>query len=70
MVAVPVVSPVTDPVVLTVATPGAVLLHAPPPTDSNKLVDVPVHNVADDGDMAAGVALTTMVVVTIQLPKE
>ena len=60
-------TPVTMPVVpLTVAIPVAPLLHKPPAVASDRDVVKPTHTEVPP-DIAAGIALTVIVVVTKQL---
>ena len=71
MVAVPAVTPITDPVLPTVAIVVAVLLHAPPVAASDKPVVEPTHTVAvpvmvpADGN---GLTVTTSVAIAAPQP--
>jgi hypothetical protein len=70
MVAVPAVTPVTVPVLPTVATPVAVLLHAPPVAASVKPVVEPAHTIAVPVMLPAdGNGLTVTVVVAAAVPQ-
>jgi hypothetical protein len=70
MVAVPAVMPVTVPVLPTVATPVAVLLHVPPVAASLKPVAEPTHTDAVPVMLPAdGNGLTVTVVVAADVPQ-
>ena len=71
MVAVPAVTPVTVPVLPTVATAVAVLLHAPPVAASVKPVVEPAHTVAVPVMLPAdgnGLTVTTLVAAVVPQP--
>src|SRR5436305_1611548 len=70
MVAVPPVTPLTVPVLLTVATAEFVLLHVPPATDAVRVVAEPAHTL-EAPLMAAvtGAALTVMALVAEAVPQ-
>lgn len=59
MVAVPLATPVTTPVVLTEATPLLLVLHVPPAVASASVTVDPVHTLAVPV-IAAGVVLTVI----------
>lgn len=70
MVAVPVDTPVTMPVLLTVAIPAALLLHTPPVVASVKGVVAPVHTVAVPVMVPAlGKGFTVTTAVALPLPQ-
>ena len=62
---VPAATPVTTPAT-TLAVPGAVLDHTPPPTDSVNANVLPSQTVAEDGVSAAGVTETVTVLTAAQ----
>ena len=67
IVAVPAASPVTVPLT-TVATPGALLVHIPPPVASVNDIVVPAHIAAETGANATGPGLTVTDSVATQAP--
>ena len=69
--AVPFDTPVTEPVLLTVATAVLLLLHVPPPTASVRDIVEPVHTT--DGPLmlpAVAVRLTVIAAVVVAVPQE
>ncbi len=70
ILAVPLLAPVTEPVLLTVATDVLPLAHVPPVVASAKVIEEPTHT-APEPDMATGVVLTVTIAVTEQpVPNE
>ena len=66
IVTLPALTPVTVPVLLTVATAVLPLVHVPPPVALLKVVVAPSHTELDNGDIAAGVIVTVTSLVTEQ----
>jgi hypothetical protein len=68
--AVPLVTPVTTPDVLTVATDGLPLLHEPPLSDADKAVVAPAHIVAVPVTTAEeGEGVTVIILVVVAVPQ-
>lgn len=70
MVTVPDDTPVTVPIVPTVATPVLLLLHVPPLVELLNAVEAPTQIAVDDGVIPATVAITVTIFDAAQLPIE
>lgn len=58
----PMLTPVTVPVPLTVPTPGVLLLHVPPLTDALSAREVPMHTAEPPDNAGVGCTVTVVVV--------
>lgn len=71
MITVPTLTPVTTPLVPTVAIPPTVLLQTPPDVASDNVTVLPTHTVTGvDGLIGNGVVFTVTVVVAVHDPIE
>lgn len=67
ILAVPAATPVTMPPA-TLAVPEALLVQAPPPTELVIVTVLPIHTAVEEGESAAGVT-ATVIVLTAEQPE-